>query len=418
MGILILVSVFQLTLAFLVGYLLLLTAAAWRSARSTTPSNPKKTHRFAILIPAHNEEHLLPALLESLEKLDFPNDQFRVHIVADNCTDRTAAVALQKGAQVYVRTDHNHLGKGAALNWLINCLRAEHELDDAVVFLDADSIVSTNFLQVMSAHFERGECAIQAFYTVRDPDLSWAGSLRYAALAVLHFLRPLGRMYLGTSAGLKGNGMALSADLVQGDTWSSSITEDIELHMSLLLSGQRVTFAPDAVVWGEMPDTLDNSVSQHLRWEHGKKQLARKYLPKLLAGALRKLFSGQPRIAFVLFDAAMEFIEPPFSILFGASLVNLLVCLVLVASLPVAPSLSSLPGLVRLAALNLLFAIVLLLGQGVYLAAGLRFVSAPKQVYHSLLYTPRLVLWKSWQMVLVLLSKNQNSWVRTNRNRG
>ena len=410
-------TVFQLYLAFLVGYLLLLVAASWKAARSTVPLPGGACRRFLILVPAHNEERLLPDLLASLARLDYPAALFAVHVVADNCTDQTVRVARRSSAQVHVRNDREHLGKGCALNWLLARLQQGGEPHDAVVFLDADSVVSPNFLQVMAAHLERGERAIQAYYAVRDPGQSWAGSLRYAALAVLHFLRPQGRMALGTSAGLKGNGMAFAADLMKHYAWSSSLTEDIELHMALLLNGERVTFAPDAIVWGEMPNNLASATSQHMRWEQGRKQMARSYVPRLLAAAWQELRAGRPRHAFLLWDAVMEYIQPPFSILAGANLLTLTASLAFfVSELDASPwnSFGS-PG--RLAALNVLLAVGLLLGQGVYLVAGLRSVSAPKQVYLNLLYAPGLVVWKTWQMFLVLLGRGQNSWIRTKRNR-
>ena len=407
---------FQLYLAFLVGYLLLLTIASWNAPRkkNTTKATPRL--RFLILIPAHNEESLLPDLLASLEKLNYPEDLFQVHVVADNCTDQTATVVQQSHARVYIRTDGQHLGKGYALNWLMEQLSQAGEPHDAIVFLDADSVVSPEFLQVMAARLATGENAIQAYYAVRNPEQSWAGSLRYAALAVLHFLRPLGRMALGTSAGLKGNGMVFAADLIKRYTWSTSVTEDIELHMALLLDGQRVAFAPDAVVWGEMPNKLSSSASQHMRWEQGKKQLFRRYGPKLLHAAWKELRAGHLKRAFLLGDAVMEFVQPPFSVLAMASLVSLMLSLAFFAY-----AVAASPGMnwVRsggLAGLNMLLAAGLVLGQGVYLFVGLQAVSAPRQVYFNLLNAPRLMIWKTGQMLKGYLVRGQNLWIRTERN--
>ncbi len=406
---------FQFYLAFLVGYLLLLTIASWNAPRKKITQKETPRFRFRILIPAHNEERLLPDLLASLEKLDYPKDLFHVHVVADNCTDQTARLVQQSSARVHLRTDRQHLGKGYALNWLMEQLKQAGEPHDALVFLDADSVVSPNFLQVMSNHLERGERAIQAYYAVRNPEQSWTGSLRYAALAVLHFLRPQGRMALGTSAGLKGNGMVFSADLTKRYTWSSSLTEDIELHMALLLDGERVTFAPEAVVWGEMPNKLASSASQHMRWERGKKQMARSYVPKLLLTAVKELWAGRPRHAFLLWDAVMEFLQPPFSILALASLVSLVVSLAIFTFELVAPQMDRM-GSGGLATLSVFLAVGLVLGQGLYLFAGLYSVSAPRRVYFNLLNAPRLMIWKAWQMFVVLLDRGQTSWVRTNRN--
>jgi hypothetical protein len=61
-------------------------------------------------------------------------------------------------------------------------------------------------------------------------------------------------------------------------------------------------------------------------------------------------------------------------------------------------------------------AVWLILGQGIYLFSGLLSVSAPKQVYLNLLNAPRLVIWKTWQMLTVLAGQDQSAWIRTKRN--
>lgn len=243
----------------------------------------------------------------------------------------------------------------------------------------------------MDARLARGERAIQAYYAVRDPARSWSSSLRYAALAVLHYLRPLGRTMLGASAGLKGNGMVFVADLVKQHTWSASLTEDIEFHMQLLLQGERVTFAPDAVVWAEMPNSLAGSHTQNVRWERGRLQMVREYVPRLVAEACR-------RKQYALFDAAIEQLIPPFSILVALCIIALVAALLL----------GSQAGTILAAAL--------LVAQGAYLLAGLAMAHAPSKVYWSLLYAPVFVVWKLWLYGRVLLGLDQQGWVRTTRN--
>jgi cellulose synthase/poly-beta-1,6-N-acetylglucosamine synthase-like glycosyltransferase len=186
--------------------------------------------------------------------------------------------------------------------------------------------------------------------------------------------------------------------------------------MALLLNGERVTFAPEAVVWGEMHDKLSSSTSQHMRWEQGKKQIARSYVPKLFLEAWKELWAGRPGRTWILWDALMEFLQPPFSVLAMLSLVNLAasLALFLFAATPSASIFFTSPG--GLAALNPLVAVGLLLGQGVYLFAGLRATSAPRQVYLNLLNAPRLMIWKSWQMFLALVGQGDSPWIRTKRN--
>lgn len=378
-------------LALMVAYLLLLTIAAF-FARRATPLRDQPATRFVIMIPAHNEERLLPDLLANLNQLDYPRELYSVHVVADNCTDRTAAVAKAHGAQVYERFDQTLRGKGYALEWLLQQIWERNEPHDAIVILDADSVVSANFLRVMDARLARGERVIQAYYTVRQPEGAWSAGIRAVALIVLHYLRPLGRMVLGGSTGLKGNGMVFAADIVRRHRWTASLTEDIEYHMTLILAGERAMFAPDAVVWAEMPDSLRAAQSQNERWERGRMEMIRRYVPRLLREGLR-------RRSFLLIDAAIEQLIPPFSVVTGAS-----VLIALLALLLRDPAALALAGFI-------------LGGQLVYILSGLILARAPWPVYRSLLFTPLFMVWKLWLYVRLLLGIKPRDWIRTARNR-
>jgi cellulose synthase/poly-beta-1,6-N-acetylglucosamine synthase-like glycosyltransferase len=381
----------EAVLALMIIYLLMLTSAALFAQRHTTLRQDGPSHRFLILVPAHNEERLLPSLLANLHQLDYPAALYAVHVVADNCTDQTAALARARGAVAHERADQERRGKGYALQWLMQQLWASAEPHDAVLILDADSIVSPNFLTVMDTRLSRGERAIQAYYAVRDPQSSWSASLRSVALAALHYLRPLGRMPLGGSAGLKGNGMVFAAEIVREYQWSASLTEDIEYHMALILSGQRVTFAPDAIVWAEMPSSLKAARTQNVRWERGRQEMVRQYVPRLLRAALA-------RRSFLLFDSAVEQIIPPFSLVAAASL------LLLVGAL----ALQSVPAIFMGA--------FLLVGQAVYILVGLGLSGAPRKVYQALLYAPIFIVWKVWLYLRVLIGLDRKGWTRTARN--
>ncbi len=406
-------------LAIMASYLLLLTVAAWLGSPRSKRAAQKAANRFVFLIPAHNEEQLLPKLLVNLKQLDYPASHYTVHIVADNCSDRTAELGRQAGAVVHERFDTVNLGKGYALQWLLGQVTAAQESFDATVsaaqesfdatviaaqksfdaavIIDADSVVSTNFLQVMDAHLQQGAQVIQAYDGVLDADRSWAVSLRAAAMAVLNYVRPQGRMLLGGSAGLKGNGMVFHRQILEQHAWSASVTEDLEYHMTLILHGVRVIFAPDAIVWAEMPETLANSHTQNVRWEQGRLEMARHFIPRLLWAALKPWHPGGLRASLVYLDAMMELVVPPFAVLAALSFIYT-------------------GGAIWLGTTSaLLLAGYLLLVQLFYLASGLILTGAPRKVYLAFLYIPFFMLWKLWLYLRVLLKLENQGWVRAVR---
>src|SRR5215217_5851634 len=185
-------------------------------------------------------------------------------------------------------------------------------------------------------------------------------------------------MPLGGSGGRKCNGMVLAAEILREYQWTASLTEDIEYHMALILGGYRVTFAPDAIVWAEMPSSLKASRTQNVRWERGRQEMLRQYVPRLLRASLA-------RRSFLLFDAAVEQIIPPFSLVAAANVLSLIV----------AVALQSMPAV--------LLGVFLLLGQVAYILVGLWLSGAPKKVYQALLYAPIFIVWKVWLYLRVLL---------------
>ncbi|MEM9773078.1 MAG: glycosyltransferase family 2 protein [Chloroflexota bacterium] len=384
-------------------YLCLLTMSAWvMHLREGKKVTPVKQHRFAFIIPAHNEEKLLNATLDNLKAdLKYPKDSYDIVVIADNCSDRTAEIA-KNDAIVFERHNYDKRGKGYALEWGLEQYWQNGYDADAIIILDADTIVSNNFLDEVNQHFDQGQEVIQCFYSVLNPAESWSAGLRYAALAVLHYVRPLGRSLFGGSAGLKGNGMVFSADVIKNHSWSSSLTEDIEFHMDLLLSGQKVYFAPNATIWAEMPNSIQDADSQNERWETGRLDMAKKYVPKLL----RKGFSGSGN-SIAQLDAVMEHVIPPFAI-FNA--ISLLLLIISAVYLLFAPSVS-------LAWFNFYLTLFILGAQIVYLLSGLIQTNAPSSVYRNLLYAPLYVIWKLLLVLRIFGKKEaQDNWIRTTRN--
>ena len=379
----------QLPAAAMVGYLDLLSVAAILWRRAPAPIAPR--HRFAILIPAHDEEILLPRLLASLDELDYPRHLYTVYVVADNCTDRTAERARAAGALTYERSDLERTGKGHALQWLLGQLRERGDPRDAYVLLDADTLVAPTLLRVFGAHLARGDRAIQAYYGVLNDDASWQATLRHIALLLYNGLRPRGRDALGLSAGLRGNGMCFQAALLERGGWEASgLAEDAEFHLRLVADGVRVRYAAQASVLAEMPVSLRQARSQNLRWERGRLQLLRSYGPSLLRMAIARRDPAP-------IDALAEQATPPLSVL------TLLTTLTLAVT----------AALRQRRARRM--AVAVLLGQVGYVGSGLALARAHPAVYLALLRAPLYAAWKLGLYLVALLGRRDRRWVRTPR---
>ncbi len=266
-------------------YLLTLTLLSKRLRR---PPASSRELRFDVVVPAHNEVAVLPRVLGSLQRLDWPKDQYRVLVVADNCTDHTADLARSLGAVVLERRDPELRGKGYALQFAFQASRATH-FATAVAVIDADAEVSANLLEAMAARMERGAQAVQSHYGVSNPLASWRTRLLSIAKASFHIVRSRARERLGLSCGIRGNGWAVTHALLEAVPYRAfSLTEDVEYGIALGLAGHRVHYADEASSNAEMVSGERDSRKQRQRWERGRFQLIRSRTTALLLAALQR----------------------------------------------------------------------------------------------------------------------------------
>src|SRR5262249_19653464 len=92
-----------------------------RRARTIDVSTPRP--RCAVVIPAHNEPAGFGDTTKRLQPQSRPGD--RLIVVADNCSDSTAAAAREAGAEVIERQDAERRGKGFALDFGLKHLEAD-----------------------------------------------------------------------------------------------------------------------------------------------------------------------------------------------------------------------------------------------------------------------------------------------------
>jgi len=276
-------------------WLLVLTLAGL--FRPPRPRAEPAPGRIAIVVPAHNEELRLPSTLASLHAECRRDGDAEIFVVADNCTDATAALAQRHGAQVLERTDATRRGKGHALDFAFRRLLGMDFRYFVVV--DADSTLDPGFLGTLRRHFAAGADAVQARYTVLNAGDSPRTRLMELALAAFNVLRPRARAVLGLSAGLLGNGFALRREVLEALPYAAgSIVEDLEYHLVLVFHGVVVRFADETAVRGEMPSIGAGVRQQRVRWEGGRLRM----LLEHGRGLASDLFRGHPRAVEPLLD--------------------------------------------------------------------------------------------------------------------
>lgn len=257
------------------------------------PHKQLKKHKYAVLIAARNEEKVIGHLIESIKEQTYGNENVTIFVVADNCTDRTAFIAGDLGAVVYERFNKTNVGKGYALEYLLEKMEADFPLFDGYFVFDADNVLDKKYIEEMNKTFSDGYEIITSYRNSKNYDDNWI-SAGYA----LWFLRESKylnepRMLLGTSCAVSGTGFLFSRKILEkyGGWKFFLLTEDIEFTVKNIISGEKVGYSKNAVLYDEQPVTFAQSWKQRLRWSKGYYQVFYHYGAKLLCGTVKGSFS-------------------------------------------------------------------------------------------------------------------------------
>lgn len=253
--------------------------------RSLAPAQGSRP-RVAVLVPAHNESSLIVATLNSILPQLLAGD--RLVVVADNCSDDTAALARAAGAEVVERSNAQQRGKGYALDFGVRYLASD--APDVMIVVDADSRVSEGSIERLALCCIDSGRPAQALYLMHAP----AGSglkvqIAEFAWCVKNRVRAQGWARLGLPCSLMGSGMAFVwRDLALIELASGHIVEDLKMGLDFCRSGKPPLFCPGALVSSDFPRSDEGLSTQRTRWEHGHLGVILSDAPRLLLEAIRK----------------------------------------------------------------------------------------------------------------------------------
>lgn len=274
---------------------------------------------FALVVAAHNEQFVIAKIIESLKKIDYPEELFDIFIIADNCTDDTAKIAKSYDVSVFERFNKEQRGKGYALEWMFEKIFKMDKKYDGIAIFDADNIISKNFLKEMNNKLMDGFKVVQGYIDSKNPQDSWITQSYSISFWSANRVFQLARKNLGLSNQLGGTGFVMETETLKELGWGATcLTEDLEFTCKLVLNGHKVGWAHEAIVYDEKPLTLKQSWKQRKRWMQGFVDVSSRYLTKLLKKAVKDR-------DFVAFDCALYTLQPFVIILLGlAALLTLL----------------------------------------------------------------------------------------------
>lgn len=248
--------------------------------RKKYPVAPPKT-RFAVLIPARNEENVIAALIKSLMEQDYPRELYDILVIPNNCTDDTEGVALRAGAKILPCTAPVTT-KGEVLHQALQTLMGSY---DAYCVFDADNIVDCRFLARMNDVIAAGGQVAKSRHCALNPYDNWVSGGYDLYFQSINLLHSWARAPFPLSAKLIGTGFMVTDTLLHrlGGWNTETLTEDIEFACISAMAGERVHYAHEAIIYDEEPVSFAVSMRQRRRWSAGVQSVANRYTAKLLS---------------------------------------------------------------------------------------------------------------------------------------
>jgi cellulose synthase/poly-beta-1,6-N-acetylglucosamine synthase-like glycosyltransferase len=347
---------------------------------------------IAVLVPAHNESSGLIPTLEDIKRQLCVDD--RLVVVADNCSDDTAAIAASCGAEVTVRSDPSRIGKGYALDWGVRYLTKKPP--QTVIVIDADCRISLDALETLAVQSTTTARPAQALYLMTAPaEAKINYQVAEFAWRLRNWVRPLGLHNLGLPCQLMGTGMAFPWPVFRAAKLSSdALVEDLQLGLDLAALGYAPVFCPSALVTSTFPQSREGAEAQRQRWEHGHLGLiSRRFLPSVVRSIThRNLF---------WFTLIIDLLVPPLSLM-----------VIILSSATLLTALSIIFGGSMIA-----FAITLSCLALTGLAVGFAWFTFAREILppRKLALIPVYMIAKLWPYLGALFGRKVSHWVRADR---
>jgi GT2 family glycosyltransferase len=228
----------------------------------------------SVVVPARDAEATLGECLDGLAAEGVPGPEAELLVVDDASVDGTPGVAARPGVQVLRGRGQ---GPAAARN-----LGARVASGDVLIFLDADTVPRTGWLDGMLAPFQEPDVvAVKGRYYSRQRS-------PIARFVQLEFEEKYDRLAHASRVDFVDSGTAAyrrDAFLAAGgfdEGFPIPSAEDVELAFRLAKGGARFVFNPGASVWHSHAESLRSYLVKKARYGYFRVRVYRRYPEKAL----------------------------------------------------------------------------------------------------------------------------------------
>lgn len=216
---------------------------------------------YAIVVTAYEQTHTLPAVIASIQGLEYSN--YHVYVVADKCDITNLQfndpkISLLKPEVTLASNTKSHF-------YAISRFIRPHT---HLTIIDSDNLVHPRYLNELNTLFSRGYQAVQGLRAAKNLDTTYA-CLDAARDIYYHYYDGKILFETGSSATLSGSGMAFSVSLYRECLENKPVEGagfDKVLQAAIVGRDYRIAFCENAVVYDEKTSRSDQLVQQRSRW--------------------------------------------------------------------------------------------------------------------------------------------------------
>jgi cellulose synthase/poly-beta-1,6-N-acetylglucosamine synthase-like glycosyltransferase len=280
-------------------------AAIFPSRKAKVKANEMR--KMAVLIPGYKEDAVIVDVANDALNQEYPKELYDVVVIADSFRPETINTLKTLPIKL-VEVSFEKSTKSKALNKAMETIGNNF---DVAVVLDADNLMTNDFLLKINHAFNSGFKVVQGHRVAKNLNTHFAVLDAISEEVNNHIFRK-GHRNLGLSSALIGSGMAFDYHLFK--TTMANVNAiggfDKELELKLLRDNIKIEFLNNALVLDEKVQKPEVFANQRKRWLSAQFIYFRRYF---FSGLKHLIVRGN--VDF--FDKVYQMVSPPRVLLLG-----------------------------------------------------------------------------------------------------
>ena len=244
-----------------------------------------------VQIPVYNEKYVIERLLQSLSRLDYPQDRFEIQVL-DDSTDETSAIIDAQVAQMQrrniniqvLRRPQRKGFKAGALQYGLSYCKGE-----LIAIFDADFTPHPQFIKQLVPYFNDEKTGlVQARWSHLNKEENALTRIQTILLDTHFSIEQTGRANAGYFINFCGTaGIWRKQCIEDAGGWDGEVlSEDLDLSYRAQLRGWKMVYNQQIEVPAELPSVIEAFKIQQFRWTKGMAQISRKTIKAILQASL------------------------------------------------------------------------------------------------------------------------------------